>query len=76
MPGDGGVHPHRRVRVIDRLALQIVCRYLEERGELLGIVREADNAAVGVFQDHLVPSLLGGWRWQVGPPGLLAASPG
>ncbi len=56
MPGDGGVDTHRRVRVVDRLALQLVCRYLEERGELLGIVREADDAAVGVVQDHQVPA--------------------
>ena len=56
MPGDGGVDPHRRVRVSDRLALQLVCRDLEERGELLREGREAADAAVGVVQDHQVPA--------------------
>jgi hypothetical protein len=56
MAGDGGVDSHRRVRVGDRLVVQLVCRDLEERGELLGLVREAGDAAVGVVQDHQVPA--------------------
>src|SRR5215475_6882051 len=55
VPGDGRVDPYRRVRVGDRLALQLVHRDLEELGELLRKVREAADAAVGMVQDHQVP---------------------
>ena len=56
MPGDGSVDSHRGVRVVDRLAVQLVCLDLEERGELLGVVRQAGDAAVGVVQDHQMPA--------------------
>src|SRR5262245_61893308 len=56
VPCYGGIDSHRRVRVGDRLALQLVLRDLEERGELLRIAREAGYAAVGMLQDHQVPA--------------------
>src|SRR5215467_11484228 len=65
MPGHGGVDSHRRIRVADRLVLQLFCRDLEERGELIGVVREAGDTAISVVQDHQVPA----------PRGLALAKP-
>jgi hypothetical protein len=56
----------RCVRVADGLAVQVGHRDLEERGQLLGVLREAPDSAVGVMQDHQVRA---GRRLPLAQPG-------
>jgi hypothetical protein len=58
LPGDLNIDPHGRVRVVDRLRLQLGHRDLEPCRQLVGKVGETTDAAVCVVQDH---ELAAGW---------------
>jgi hypothetical protein len=52
MPRYVDIDPHGRVRVFHGLAFEFCHGDLEESGQLLGVVGQATDPAVGVVQDR------------------------